>query len=42
VNSLGGEGAYADIKAVVDGFTPVLAKIHQFLVENALDDPTKV
>ena len=42
VNSLGGEGAYGDIGRLTAGFSPVLAKTHQFLVDNGLDDPTKV
>ena len=42
VESLGGDAAYQSMADVTGGFGPVLEKIHAFLVENNLDDPTKV
>ena len=42
VDSLGGDAAYQSMAQVARGFGPVLEKIHAFLVENNLDDPTKV
>lgn len=42
VNSLGGESAYEGMEKVVEGFRPALGKIHAFLDENKLNDPSKV
>ena len=42
VDSLGGDAAYQSMAQVTRGFGPVLEKIHAFLAENNLDDPTKV
>ena len=42
VESLGGDAAYQSMAQVTGGFGPVLEKIHAFLVENNLNDPTKV
>ncbi|GIL65848.1 hypothetical protein Vafri_19494 [Volvox africanus] len=37
-----GPEVMVELKAFVDGFSPVLAEIHKFLDEQGLDDPTKV
>jgi hypothetical protein len=42
VQSLGGEAAYEGMEQVVAEFKPTLDKIHQFLEDNNLNDPTKV
>ena len=36
------EATYRGMREVVEGFAPVLAKIHAFLEENGLNDPAKV
>jgi hypothetical protein len=33
---------YEEMREVVDGLSPILEKIHAFLVAEGLDDPTKV
>ena len=42
VNSLGGEGRTETPGRLTAGFSPVLADPYRFLVDNGLDDPTKV
>ncbi|GLI60579.1 hypothetical protein VaNZ11_002696 [Volvox africanus] len=37
-----GPEVMVELKAFIDGFSPVLAEIHKFLDEQGLDDPTKV
>ena len=36
------EATYRGMREGVEGFAPVLAKIHAFLEENGLNDPAKV
>lgn len=42
VESLGGEAAYEGMEKFAAGFNPTLEKIHQFLVDNNLNDTSKV